>query len=153
MHRRAQTSNGQECLANCRSFYDCDSLLQWHKCQETGDTCKTAPCVFNALATPRSYLNTNSFNSQRQYLLCTKEPGSQKDRLPGAKFLLDFLAMPRASCKENISGKEWTKPAKTSRWPGRVIIYRSWKMSRFVLLTILHMRFCDLHYWGVISNT
>lgn len=38
-----------------------DSLLQWHKCQETGDTRKTTPCVFNAVATPHSYLNTNSF--------------------------------------------------------------------------------------------
>lgn len=137
-------SNGQGCLANHRSFYDCDSLLQWHKCQETGDTCKTAPCVFNTAAPPCSYLNTNSFNSQRQYLLCTKESSSQKDGLPGAKFLLDFLALPRASCKENISGKEWTKPAKTSCWPGRVITYGSWKMSRFELLTILHVCCCDL---------
>lgn len=43
---------------------------------------------------PFLHLNTNSFDSQRQYLLCTKEPGVQKDRLPGAKFLLDFLALP-----------------------------------------------------------
>lgn len=61
---------------------------------------------------PFSHLNTNSFNSQRQYLLCTKEPGEQKDRLRGAKFLLDFLASPRASCKENISGIEWTSQQK-----------------------------------------
>ncbi len=36
----------------------------------------------------------------------------QKDRLRGAKFLLDFLASPQASCKENISGKEWTSQQK-----------------------------------------
>lgn len=45
--------------------------------------------VFNTVVTPCAYLNTN-----RQYLLCTKAPGAQKDRLPGAKFLLDFLASP-----------------------------------------------------------
>lgn len=148
----AQTSNGRECLANHRSFYDCDSLLQWHKCQETDDTCKTAPCDFNTAAPLCSYLNTNSFHSQRQYLLCTKEPSAQIDRLPGAKFLLDFLALPRANCKENISGKEWTKPAKTSCWPGRVITYGSWKMSRFELLTIIYTCFCDQEYWRVIPN-
>lgn len=50
--------------------------------------------LLTPVVTPFSHLNTNSFNSQRQYLLCTKEPGVQKDRLPGAKFLLDFLALP-----------------------------------------------------------
>lgn len=64
------------------------------------------------LATHFSHFNTNSFNSQRQYLLCTKEPGVQKDGLRGAKFLLDFFTSPQASCKENISGKEWTSQQK-----------------------------------------
>lgn len=72
-----------------------------------GNTVKTTPSV-----APFSHLNTNSFNSQRQYLLCTKEPGVQKDSRWGAKFLLDFLASPQASCKENISGKEWTSQQK-----------------------------------------
>lgn len=48
-----------------------------------------ARLVVNTAATPCSYLNTN-----RQYLLCTKAQGAQKDGLPGAKFLLDFLASP-----------------------------------------------------------
>lgn len=82
-----QTSK-QECLANRCNFYDRDSLLQWHKRQETSDITKPR-LVFNTVATPCSYLNTN-----RQYLLCTKAPAAQKDRLPGAKFLLDFLASP-----------------------------------------------------------
>lgn len=88
MHSGTQTYNEQECLANRCNFYDRHSLLQWHKCQETSDV--TKPClVFNTVAPTCSYLNTN-----RQYLLCTKAPGAQKDRLPGAKFLLDFLASP-----------------------------------------------------------
>lgn len=57
--------------------------------QASGNKRHEPRLVFNAAATPRSYLNTN-----RQYLLCTKAPGAQKDRLPGAKFLLDFLASP-----------------------------------------------------------
>lgn len=73
---------------------------------------KTWPKFLTLLVTHSSHFNTNSFNSQRQYLLRTKEPGVQKDGFRGAKFLLDFFASPQASCKENISGKEGTSQQK-----------------------------------------
>ena len=109
-------------LVNCCNYYDHikgeRGLLEWLKCQEyvikseQATHLKTHLVFLTPAVIPFSHLNTNSFNSQRQYLLCTKERGVQKDRLRGAKFLLDFLASPRASCKENISGKEWTSQQK-----------------------------------------
>lgn len=64
--------------------------------------------------TPFSKLSTNSFNSQRQYLLCTKEPGAQKRQASRGQIPAGFsrLALPQASCRENISGREWTSQQK-----------------------------------------
>lgn len=61
--------------------------------------------------TPFFHLNTNSFNSQRQYLLCTKEPGVQKDRLSRGQIPAGFSRLGPAARKISRE-KEWTSQQK-----------------------------------------
>lgn len=70
--------------------------------------------VFLTLRLLSALTSTQTAFIHKDSICCVQKNRAQIDRLPGAKFLLDFLALPRASSKENISGKEGTKPAKTS---------------------------------------
>lgn len=125
MDRGTQTSNERECLSNRCKFLWPRGFITVTQVSGNRRHTQKAGLAVNTAATPCSYLNTN-----RQYLLCTKAAGAQKRRASRGQIPAGFsrLALPRASCKENISGKEWTKPAKTSCWPGRVIIYGARKM-------------------------
>lgn len=63
---------------------------------------------------------------RRDSICCVQKSRTPETDFKGAKFLMDFLASPRASCKENISGREWTSQQK--QLADLLIIYGCWKM-------------------------